>query len=122
MKPFNKEKADSKKMNPGDWAFHGDVILECIESLPENFEQMKVQNDDCLAYGEATGHLHQLSDGDFDLRIDPENPSNRYLKVVRPVSLRHQEHREIRIYEGFFKTRIQREYDPFEKKIREVAD
>lgn len=122
MKQFNKEKTESKKMKVGDWGHHGDVVLEKIESLPDDFESFEKTSSNELALGEATGHLHQICDGEFDLRINPTNNSERYLKVVKPVALRHQEHKEVIIEPGIYKSRIQIEYDPFEKIIREVMD
>jgi len=44
------------------------------------------------------------------------------LRVVNPVLLKHQEHSPIKLPPGDYKIGIQREYDPFEQIIREVAD
>ena len=121
MKPFNKEKAKENNVEIGEWFFHGDVVIQRVETLPDNFNLLEKTKQNELALGEAHGHVHQLS-GDFDLRIDSKTPSKRHLKVVSPVSLRHQEHEEITIPIGDYVTYIQREYCPFEKKIREVAD
>jgi len=122
VKPFNKEKCESKELNVGDWAMHGDVVIERVESVPKDFSKLSKTTKNELAFGEATGHLHQLGGGEFDLRIDKENPSVRHLRVVTPVALRHQEHKEIVLPPGDYRTRIQREYDPFSKRIRDVAD
>jgi len=121
MKPFNKEKIEPKEMKPGDIAMHGDVVIEMVESTPSDFDSMEKSTDRCLAYGEQSGHIHQL-EGNFDLRIDSENPNNRHLRIVEPTTLRHQEHAEILLPPGNYRTRIQREYCPLTKRIREVAD
>lgn len=122
MKPFNKEKCEKKEMKIGDIAMHGDVVIERIEDLPGRFETLEKEKNNCLAYGEISGHLHQLSQGDFDLRINDENPSERLFLIKTPTSLKHQEHKEILLPPGNYRSRIQREYDPFTKRIREVAD
>lgn len=123
MKPFIYEKAENQKpSNIGDIILHGDVIVYHTENLPENFATMQTEPNACLAYGEATGHAHQLQDGEFELKIDPENPTVRHLRVIKPTALRHQEHKEITLRPGNYRIGIQREYDPFEKKIRDVVD
>lgn len=122
MKAFNKEIHEKKEVNVGDIVMHGDVVIERIEELPSGFNSYQPQDDSCLAYGELSGNLHQLSDGDFDLRVDPGNESNRLILVKTPTRLRHQEHKEVILPPGNYRSRIQREYDPFTKKIREVAD
>lgn len=122
MKPFNKNKHKETPVNIGEIVMHGDVVIERIEDLPGRFNSCDKEPMNALAYGEATGHLHQLSGGEFDVRIDSENPSNRLLLIKTPTSLKHQEHKEVVLPPGNYKSRIQREYDPFTKRIREVAD
>ena len=124
MKPFNENDPQmGHTMKPNDYAFHGDVILYCESAGPKGFEKMPKVKDDCLAYGEATGHMHKIigNPEDFDLRECPKTKV-RHLKVVRPVMLKHQEHRPIELNPGQYRIGIQREYDPFEKRIREVID
>lgn len=125
MKPFNLEKPERiKEMSAGDYFLHGDVIVERIESLPTDFNEMKDCPDKALAYGEATGHLHQLIHDEpnkIQLR-ECQKTKIKYLRVVEPVALRHQEHREIMFPPGDYRIGIQQEYDPFEKLSRRVAD
>lgn len=123
-KPFNEANPrENFEMEPGDWGFHGDVIIECVKSVPAEFSSFNVVKDDCLAYGEATGHLHQLfgEDGSFELREDPKTKV-KHLRVVTPTYLKHQEHSPVLLKEGDYKINIQREYDPFSKLIRRVID
>jgi len=122
MKPFNKEKCAEREVNVGDIIMHGDLIIEKIKELPGRFLTLDKEPNNALAYGEQTGHIHQLSEGKFDIRIDNENHNNRYLRLLEPISLKHQEHKEIILPPGNYRSRIQKEYDPFTKKIREVAD
>jgi hypothetical protein len=110
-------------------ALHGDVIIEKIDDLPEGFESLPKSEDGCLAYGEVTGHSHKLfrmTDPDlptsvgFDLRHGPDGI--KFLVVKEPVEVRHQEHDPRIIPPGIYRTGIQREYDPFTKRARAVAD
>jgi hypothetical protein len=123
MKPFNeknKTKAVFKKIN--DEGLHGDVIIT-FTNLPNDFDSMPIVKDSCLAYGEATGHAHKIfgDPEDFELRECPKTKT-RHLKVVRDVCLKHQEHNPVILPPGAYRIGIQREYDPFEKLIRRVAD
>ncbi len=123
MKPFNEHGTQEAKFKEmGDEALHGDVILTAT-SLPEDFESMPKVEDSCLAYGEATGHMHKIfgEEGQYDLRECPKTKT-RHLRVVTPVSLMHQEHSPIILPPGDYRIGIQREYDPFEKLVRQVAD
>lgn len=120
-KPYNMHdpiRVDSIPM--GDSVLHGDVIIERAE-LPKNFDSLTRLEDNALALGEATGHRHQLFSETADLR-ECEKTKVRYLRLVEPTALRHQEHREITLPPGDYRIGIQKEYDPFEKISRQVAD
>ena len=124
MKPFAEHdpKTDTH-CEIGDHMLHGDVIIERVAELPADFSQGKVEPKSALAYGEATGHLHQLQGEpgiDFDLRVNSEGA--RHLRVFKPVLLKHQEHSPMLLQPGDYKIGIQREYDPFEKLTRQVVD
>lgn len=125
MKPFNEEnprKDFGERI--GFIGFHGDVTCERLAELPDSFEDMPVCTDRCIAYGEATGHIHQVQGEqgkDFDLRRDPET-KREYLRVNNVVFLKHQEHAPVELKPGIYRFGRQLEYDPFEKKLREVAD
>lgn len=122
MKPFNEHGTQEiKKFDVGDFALHGDVILERIESLPKDFKKMQASHDGALAYGEATGHLHQLQGDGFELR-ECQETKIKFLRIVAPTELKHQEHSPIKLPPGDYRIGIQREYDPYEKLTRQVAD
>ena len=125
MKPFNEHGTQTPPdMAPGEYALHGDVIIERIGNLPENFGELPVEELSALAYGEVTGHVHQLQGTpgvDFDVRINPTT-KERFLSIVNPTLLKHQEHSPILLRPGQYRTGVQREYDPFEQLIRSVAD
>lgn len=123
MKPFNEaDPVHGVKMKKGDLGLHGDVIVFC-EKAPEDFETWPKVKDNCLAYGEATGHAHVIvgDESAFDLRENPQTKA-RHLRVVKPVMLKHQEHRGVEIPPGEYRIGIQREYSPFDKLVRRVVD
>jgi hypothetical protein len=82
---------------------------------------MSQSKDGALAYGEATGHLHQLQGHGFDLKTCLKT-NVKFLRIVEPTALKHQEHAPIIIPPGDYKIGIQREYSPFEKHARSVVD
>lgn len=121
MKAFNELNAQiPNEFNVGDYCLHGDVILERIDKLPKEFKNFKKSKDGVLAYGELTGHLHQLQRDRFDLRID--EAGIKFLHVLEPTPVKHQEHSPIIIPPGNYKIGIQQEYDPFAKRARQVMD
>lgn len=128
-KPFNEHFRAEWDFTKATQQLHGDVIVEKLQSLPEDFDSLEKSKDSCLAYGEQTGHLHKLfrmpdREGAelpaFDLRIGKDGI--RFLKVNEPIELKHQEHTVRVIPPGIYKSHIQREYDPFLKIARQVAD
>lgn len=126
MKPFNEEKTRRNYGSRiGFEGFHGDVIQYRLEKLPDDFYDMPICDDCCIAYGEVTGHVHMITGGeqgiDFDLRRCPKT-KKEYLKVNNVVYLKHQEHCPVEIPPGIYEYGRQLEYDPFEKRLREVAD
>ena len=127
MKPFNENNPMTLEENFTEM-LHGDVIVR-RQKLPKNFSELKQEPNDALAYGEATGHLHKLfrahpdmisGGAAFDLRIG--DGGLKFLKVLEPVCLKHQEHEPRIIPPGDYVIEIQREYDPFTKLARSVAD
>jgi hypothetical protein len=125
MKPFNEASPVTVgEVNVGGYFLHGDVIIQRVASVPENFTDLTVEPNSAAAYGEVTGHVHQFQGVpgvDFDIRVD-EAKKERHLRVINPVALKHQEHHALIISPGDYKIGIQREYSPFDKLIRAVAD
>lgn len=122
-KAFNEhgtQMAEFKEL--GDEALHGDVIIT-RDRIPNDFETYPIVENSCLALGEATGHRHQLfgEEGTFTLRENPQTKV-KYLRVIKTVDLKHQEHSPIILPPGEYRIGIQKEYDPFEKLVRQVAD
>jgi len=85
---------------------HGDVVLFPCNDIPETVTK---SNNLILAYGEVTGHKHQISRGLAELF---EAGSVKYLKVIEEAALTHEEHQEIMLPKGNYKVTIQRTYRP----------
>ncbi len=94
----------------------GDVIL--IRTDKEKSYAGDVIQSNVIAEGEVTGHKHEVIDGKvYGHRWD----SNvRYIESNQDTVLVHNEHKPIKLGEGFFEIRIQREYDELNNKF--VAD
>lgn len=95
----------------------GDVIIQKAK-LPTGIKKI---DTNILQEGEHTGHAHRLWGNGYTVF---ENPSTKqkYLKIVKPVALRHEEHKEFNIPAGDYEIRIVREYDHFEEEMRNVMD
>jgi hypothetical protein len=123
VKPFNEHGTQIADMQPGEYALHGDIIIERISELPAEFHTAELEPLACLGYGEATQHIHSLQGEpgvDFTVKILPTK--ERLLHIVRPTALKHQEHSPIILQPGYYKTGFQVEYDPYEKLKRSVID
>lgn len=105
-------------------ARQGDVMVERVRA-----GKWAAINGDrvILAYGEATGHCHEVLADDPMLETDVpaaqlfEAPDGtRYLLVVRACQLVHQEHGAIPLASGTYQVTRQRQYSP--QAIRPVED
>lgn len=66
----------------------GDVGLIKVANIPATAKEVK--HDGVLAYGEVTGHKHQLTDGKVRYFRTDEEPNKLYFKVEsRFASLNH---------------------------------
>ena len=91
----------------------GDVIL-----IPVQQVEGKKLGHLTLAEGEVTGHIHRISQGEAQLYTDD---SQLYLSIFSTKAvLSHEEHDSVRISQGNWIVRIQREYEP--EGWRYVAD
>lgn len=98
----------------------GDVLL-IKEALPSGLTTVK--KDPVLQYGEATGHAHRLTSDDFELFEEPKTKT-RYLKLLKPTVLKHEEHDPITLPPDTYRIDIIREVGDMEDEeyIRRVAD
>jgi len=96
----------------------GDVLLIQIDDMPPDTVPVEPDGDRVvLAYGEVTGHAHALSTAGAALY---ENMDGRFLHLVQPSSLVHEEHSTIDLAPGVYRVVRQREYTP--REVRFVTD
>lgn len=111
----------------------GDVLLRETTKRPSaKATRVTDKGRVILAYGEVTGHAHQVVDDvAAPARVDNadpipaaelfENPDgSRILVVSRPAALTHEEHGRIGLPPANYEVIIQREYSP--EAVRNVAD
>lgn len=89
---------------------HGDVILVPKKIPSDAKEQPKDDGKVVLAYGEVTGHMHQISKGNAALF---KFNDKTYLKIQSDMGLlSHEEHHEINVPCGEYEIIIQKDYSP----------
>lgn len=100
-------------------AGHGDVRIFRISELPEGLVPFETS---ALAEGELTGHAHRMEQRPgTQVLVDPKTKV-RYLKVVEPSALTHEEHHTRVVPPGIYRIGIVREADHIEGVVRRVAD
>lgn len=98
-------------------ARQGDVFLELVSAIPKSAKKQKT----CiLAYGEVTGHKHEISTDEAFMWVDTDGRS--YVEVYgNSATLIHAEHGPIALTgPAMYRVIQQREYSP--EEIRNVAD
>lgn len=105
----------------------GDVLVKRTRKRPsEGAKAVSDQGRTILAYGEVTGHAHQVvaavatDDPVPAQQLFEEPDGTRLLVVRRDAELRHEEHGTIALARGTYEVIRQVEYSPAE--IRTVAD
>ena len=103
----------------------GDVLLVKTDKLPEGCKEVPhVGGAIVLAFGEVTGHKHQIADWKDAGRLARnalhgakvrarllEAPNGaRFLEVVKPVTLKHEEHSPAKIAPGLYELPAQMEH------------
>ena len=90
----------------------GDVLLLPMTNSQVNGKSLSHLT---LAHGEVTGHSHRISTGKAKLY---EKNGVLYLRVFsQEVTLKHEEHDNLKIPHGNWMVRIQREYQPVKNYI-----
>lgn len=105
----------------------GDVYLTRIPTIPAGAAPRPLdQGRVILAYGEVTGHAHQISTPETVCLLDAPSADQTdvldlaYLKVDAVSQLVHEEHNTITLEPGNYRVTRQREYTP--ERIVNVAD
>lgn len=98
---------------------HGDVALTRINKVPKGAKQIHSGDKYVVAEGEVTGHAHRVAAPSITVW---EFGGERFMVVGDNAEITHEEHGRQTIAPGTYKIGIQREFDPFSDRIREVAD
>ena len=105
----------------------GDVLLiPTRKTVSAKAQRVADQGRVILAYGEVTGHAHEVigldnTDPVPAMELFEEPNGTRLLVIRRDVELRHEEHGAIALTKDTtYEVRRQREYSP--EAIRNVAD
>ena len=98
----------------------GDVIIRGVKRIPEGAKRIsRTTRGFVLAEGEATGHAHVIED-DIEMY---EKGGLLFIRVCRPVTVKHEEHDQIALSRGTYAIGFVREYDYFDEAItRRVRD
>lgn len=95
----------------------GDVVLSLVNSIPSGAIEVPPEgNRVVLAYGEVTGHAHAIYEDIDQVKIWAIGKV-KYLEVMAPIMLRHEEHTHALIDPGIYKLPVQVEYTPQELRI-----
>lgn len=93
---------------------HGDILICKVYSIPAD---AKTRNTNIILEGEVTSHFHRLHGG-----VILEKDDAVYLRVVEDGKVTHEEHNTIALPVGDYQIIRQREWNPYEKAIRQVQD
>ena len=96
----------------------GDVLLIPVSILPVGTVQVEKGDVIILAFGEATGHRHVITDTTTMVFRGPTG--DVFIDVTEHTEVSHQEHTAIALPPGKYRVIRQREYTP--EAIRNVAD
>jgi hypothetical protein len=99
----------------------GDVLLQKCTSIPKGAKVKKpTPRGYVLAEGEVTGHAHTIVETGKAQLFESDNEV--YLKVIKEVTLKHEEHKAIVVPIGDYKVGKVIEYDHFAEEARAVKD
>lgn len=107
----------------------GDVLLIAVAAIPQGAKDVTPEDRIVIAEGEVTGHAHAVYP-EVDQARPRQKPvmparmwdagAERFLQVVGPTALKHEEHAPVQLDPGNYRVVHQREYGP--EEIRRVAD
>lgn len=87
--------------------------------MPDGEQKVVSRKRLVLAEGEHTGHSHVIEDDDAELiRIG----ERMVLKLTKPATVVHEEHKPITLAPGVWEIGRVQEYDWFSKMQRQVMD
>lgn len=106
----------------GDVTHQGDVVIvprpHLSGVIPNTTPIPRENGRIILAHGEVTGHAHAIECETAEWFSTEDG--KRFLRLVEPASIQHEEHGAFELEAGTYEIRIEREYSP--EAIRNVAD
>jgi len=96
----------------------GDIPVTQINELPA--DAIEIEHDGVLAYGEATGHKHQIADG--RVRFFRSEHGNFFEVLSGFALLKHEGHFDHKLPKGLYRWDRQREADWLNEVTRNVED
>lgn len=96
----------------------GDTLYFPIDALPDDLIDLK---SDVVQWGETTHHAHRLHGEDFTILQEPKS-KQKYLRLINPTMLKHEEHHDIKLPPGNYRIGIVIETDHMTGVTRQVAD
>lgn len=89
----------------------GDVLLRLVEKIPAAAKpKARDNNRVILAYGEVTGHAHQIAVPDSVGAVLSVAESATFLRLMKKAQLVHEEHATIDLPAGNYEVVQQREW------------
>jgi len=89
-----------------------------VRSIPAEAKPLTIKDRIVLAFGEVTGHAHQIVDKAKARLLDFK--AERFLQVLERTALKHEEHSAIFLEKGNYQQAFQVEEK--RKEIQRVAD
>jgi hypothetical protein len=89
----------------------GDVLLRRVDDIPMTLTLVPREDGRIvLAHGEVTGHAHAIDAPEDEAALLTADDHRRFLRLVRDVDLRHEEHDPISLPAGNYQVIRQREW------------
>lgn len=100
----------------------GDIFFEAVDKLPT--KGLKKKTDGILAYGEVTGHSHQITTAVSDCESYVDEQGDIFIRSDKDINVGHDEHSTIVLPANqWICVSRQREYDPLAaNRERRVLD
>lgn len=105
-------------MNEDYWQ-QGDCLFFPIDKIPHDGIKLKTN---IIQSGEATNHHHRADSMTSPELFEQPKTKKRHLRLLKPTTITHEEHKPIELPPGDYEVRIVKEYDHFKEESRAVLD
>lgn len=106
---------------------HGDISFHPVTKLPKGTKTEERERY-IVAYGEATGHHHEITFPATEKKIAPKvtihtcDDGRRFIELDYVGHLDHPEHALLTLEKGIYEIHQERTFDYFENSIKKVID